>query len=92
MPFAGGAWEHEREDYGEAENDTDKRQRDSDRKFASKPMIQPHHLESYKNQHHGQAVFQQMKLFDRAAQHEVERPESEDGENIRGEDNEWLPG
>src|SRR5262245_16706723 len=54
-------------------------------------MVQPHHLQSHEHQYRRQTVLEQMKLFDRAPQHEIERSQAKNGENIRGEDNERLP-
>ena len=51
-----------------------------------------HHLEPDEDQDEGHARLEVMELVHRARQHEEQRPEPEDGEDVRGVDDERIAG
>ncbi len=49
-----------------------------------------HHFHPDEHQHHRETGFQVAEIFDGAGQHEIERPQAEDGEYVRGKDDEGI--
>ena len=64
----------------------------ADREVAAEELVEERHLAADEDQHDAEAVLQHVELVDGAPQHEVEVAQAQDGEDVRGEDDERLAG
>ena len=55
-------------------------------------MVEPGHLESHKTEDEAETIFEIVKLGDHSREDEIQGPESQDGKDIGGEDDEGFLG
>jgi len=67
-------------------------ERPGDGEFAPEGVVQPHHFEADEDEDGGEAVLEEREALDGAGEQEVERTQAEDGEDVRGEDEQRFAG